>query len=330
MKAIVDNKIVQKFHLILVVSTITLVAIAGVIILLAFAGVAGAMPEVEDVVGQLQEIVDDNPGTPLADKAEDALSKTEVVLEELAKPDYQAAVGNMEGAVGDLEAAVKDELLDADQGTEMMNRLSCAAWHLAAGAICQGMKCEGDADKITEALQALAEGEQLWLDEAYKDAVNKYKDALAKAEGEVSAPIDPLAGLITQDLVSKDGDLLGKALLYYAENTNETFIRLKCWSLGPESEYFVLLHDCDDDGNVTESTELGAFTTNGDGRGKLVGGLVADVTDCHIGIGKLSSLIDGPVVALKVILFDPECPYGYCRERPWPYDPNAARVFQSW
>jgi hypothetical protein len=250
MKAIVDNKPVQKFHLILAVGTLAV---------FAFAEVAVAMPEVEQVVAVLQEIVEDNPGTVLTAHYE--LTKS--------PPDYQAAVGNMEGAVGDIQAAVEDGLLDAEQGAELMDLLSCAAWQLAVGAICQAIDCEADADKIAEAEQALGEGEQLWLDGAYKDAVAMYKDALAKAEGALSGPIDPLAELITQTLVKEDDQEVGKALLCYDENANETCIRLKCWGLEAQTEYTVLLCEVDDDGNVTDYIELGGVTTNDRGKGHL-------------------------------------------------------------
>jgi hypothetical protein len=261
MKAVAESKIMQKSHLIVAVSAIAVFGLAGV---------ARAMSDVQDVVAQLQQIVDDNPGTPLADKAEDAHAKLETALDELAKtpPDCQAAVGNIEGAVGDLEAAVKDGLLDADQGTEMMNLLTCAAWQLAVGAIYQAIDCEADEDEIADGEQALAEGDQLWLAGAYKDAVNKYKDALAKAEGEVSDAIDPLAELTTQDLVSEDDKVLGKAILYYDESADATDIRLKSWGLEPDTQYTVLLCECED-GEVTDCVELGSLTTNGKGKGCL-------------------------------------------------------------
>lgn len=282
MKAIVDNKTVQKFRLILVVSTIAL---------FAFAGVAAAMPEVEEVVGQLQQIVDDNPDTALADKAEDALAKCQTALDELAKTpaDYQAAVGNMEGAVGDLEAAVKDGLLDGSQGPELMNLLTCAAWQLAAGAICQAIDCEADADQIAEALQALDVGEQLWLGEGYKDAVNTYKDALSKAEGAVSDPIDPLAELVTQDLVSEDDKVLGKAVLYYDESADTTYIRLKCWGLVAETEYTVLLCETDEYGNVTGCIDLGSFTTTESGKGCQPASVEGDASAWWVVVG----VVDG-------------------------------------
>ena len=41
-------------------------------------------------------------------------------------------------------------------------------------------------DEINEALEYLAEGEGLRASEAFKDAVNKYKDALSKAESAAS------------------------------------------------------------------------------------------------------------------------------------------------
>lgn len=57
------------------------------------------------------------PGTPLADKVEDALAKVESGRAKLAQGDRQAALGALEGAAGDLQAAVKDGLLPAAQGT---------------------------------------------------------------------------------------------------------------------------------------------------------------------------------------------------------------------
>ena len=61
---------------------------------------------VETTRDTLQNIIDTAPGTPLADKVEDALQAVETALAELAgtPPDKQAAVGNLEGAAGDLEA----------------------------------------------------------------------------------------------------------------------------------------------------------------------------------------------------------------------------------
>jgi hypothetical protein len=174
----------------------------------------------------------------------------------------------------------------------MMSRLTCAAWQLAVGAICQAINCEADADKIADAEQALAEGEQLWLDGAYKDAVAKFKDALAKAQGAISGPIDPLAGLVTQDLVSQDGDLLGKALLCYDENTDETDIRVNCWGLEAQTGYTVLLCECDD-GNVTDCIELGNLTTNERGQAHLHAHVQGDKSDWGVVVGTMG--YDGTV-----------------------------------
>ena len=41
--------------------------------------------QVQGVIDDLQSIVDDNPGTPLADKIEDAAAKTQTALDELNK-----------------------------------------------------------------------------------------------------------------------------------------------------------------------------------------------------------------------------------------------------
>lgn len=141
--------------------------------------------EMEGIIAQLQSIIDANPGTPLADKIEDALAKAQTTLEELNKtpPDNQAAVGNIEGAVGDIESAVKDGLLAPDQGTQLMNQFTAIARQLASDALDEAIAQDGDPDVIEDAQQALSEGDSLRASGAFKDAVNKYKDALSKAEG---------------------------------------------------------------------------------------------------------------------------------------------------
>jgi len=138
----------------------------------------------QNVTDDLQNIVENSPGTPLADKVGDARAKADTALAELGKttPDNQAAVGNIEGAAGDLEAAVEDGLLDSTQGTQLMDQLAGIARHLAVVAIQQAEDQGGDQQKINEAEQALNEGDALRQAEEFKDAVNKYKDALAKAE----------------------------------------------------------------------------------------------------------------------------------------------------
>ncbi len=140
----------------------------------------------------LQECIDDNPG--LADQLEDALSGAIVALDELEKdpPDNQAALGNIEGAVGDLEAALGiDEDQDPKLLNELMEPLANIAGLVAATAIDEAIAAGGDPDKIADAQQALANGDAFKADalqgdeEAFKKAVNEYKDALAKAESAV-------------------------------------------------------------------------------------------------------------------------------------------------
>ncbi|MCK5644914.1 MAG: PKD domain-containing protein, partial [Gammaproteobacteria bacterium] len=137
------------------------------------------------LVDDLQQIVNDNPGTPLADKIEDALASAETACEELQKtpPDNQAALGKMEGAVGDLEAAVEDGLLAAEEGEELMEQLDEIAHRMAADAIEDAIDQGGDPDKIAEAEECLEEADSLRDEGKHKDAVAAYKDALSKAEG---------------------------------------------------------------------------------------------------------------------------------------------------
>ena len=145
---------------------------------------------IQNQVDVLQDIVDSDPGTPLADKVEGANDSLQTALEELDKtpPDNRAAVGNIEGAVGDLEAAVNDGLLDPAQGTQLMDELAGVARQLAIDAVGQAIARGGDPTVIADAEQALAEGDTLkesglgGVITDFKEAVNKYKDALAKAE----------------------------------------------------------------------------------------------------------------------------------------------------
>jgi hypothetical protein len=78
------------------------------------------------VIVKLQGIVNDNPGSPVADKVEDAAAKANTALGELEKTpsDNQAAAGNIEGAIGDLEAAVADGLLDPGHGNRLIDQLA--------------------------------------------------------------------------------------------------------------------------------------------------------------------------------------------------------------
>ena len=139
---------------------------------------------VDNLIDDLQFIVASNPGTPLADKLEDAIAKLDDAAAELDKtpPDNQAALGSIEGAVGDIEAAVSSGLLDPEQGGQLMDQLAEVARSMAQNALNEAIAESGDPVVINDAQQALAEGDALRAAGAYKDAVNKYKDALAKAE----------------------------------------------------------------------------------------------------------------------------------------------------
>ena len=91
-------------------------------------------------------------------------------------------MSNIEGAVGDLEAAVGlDPTVDSDL-IDLMDELAGIAQQLATEALDEAIAQGGDPGDINDAQQALADGDALRASGAFKDAVNKYKDALAKAE----------------------------------------------------------------------------------------------------------------------------------------------------
>ncbi|MHA2332907.1 MAG: hypothetical protein ACXAEU_12870 [Candidatus Hodarchaeales archaeon] len=143
---------------------------------------------ISNLVEDIQEIIDSNPDTPLADKLEDVVAEAQDALEELDKtpPDNQAALRNIEEAVGDLDRwVVEGGLLDVHQGTQLMDSFTAIARQIAMDTLQYAIESGGDPDLIEEAQQALAEGDDLRLAESFKDAVDKYKDALANAESAI-------------------------------------------------------------------------------------------------------------------------------------------------
>ena len=140
--------------------------------------------DLQTLILELQDIVDSNPGTPLADKVADALAKAETALDELEKSpaDSQAALGNIEGAVGDLEAVVSDGLLDPGVGADLMDRFAEVARVLAAEAIDAAIAAGGDPGEIADAQQFRADGDSLRASQAFKDSINQYKVALVEAK----------------------------------------------------------------------------------------------------------------------------------------------------
>ncbi len=64
-----------------------------------------------------------------------------------------------------------------------MDHLTGIARFMAVEAIDEAIAQGGDSGDIGDAQDALAEGDTLRESGDFKDAVNKYKDALSKAEG---------------------------------------------------------------------------------------------------------------------------------------------------
>ena len=148
-----------------------------------------AQQAIQDVIDELQDITDNNPGTPVADKVEDSIAKLQTALDELNKtpPDNQAAMGIVKGAVVDLVAALGLDPAQEPVLADLMDQLAGIARQLAAGPVNQALGCDPDHPDIIDAQQALEDGDALRATGAFEDAVTKYNDGLAKAEGVLSS-----------------------------------------------------------------------------------------------------------------------------------------------
>ena len=92
----------------------------------------------------------------------------------------KAALGNIEGAVGDLEAALGVEnCSDPDELEALTEDLAGIARAVASGAIEKAIALGGDLGDVGAAQASQADGDVLRAAEQYKDAVGKYKDAVA-------------------------------------------------------------------------------------------------------------------------------------------------------
>lgn len=146
-----------------------------------------------NTIEKIENLIDADPDSDLAAKAQDAIEKLEDAVVELSKtpPDEQAAAGNIEGAIGELEAAVKDGVLDLATGIAFMNDLVGISRTLATDAVALAVNEGGDAKDIKDAEKFLAKADKLRAKgqagkfRKFKDAANFYKDALSKADGAV-------------------------------------------------------------------------------------------------------------------------------------------------
>ncbi len=83
-----------------------------------------------------------------------------------------------------MDAAV-NEGLDPTQGGLLMDQLTGSVRQLAVDAIDQAIAQGGDLAEINQAQVLLDDGDVLRASESFKEAVSKYKDALAKAESAI-------------------------------------------------------------------------------------------------------------------------------------------------
>ena len=141
--------------------------------------------QLERIAREIERRMARSPGTPLADKLEDALAKVNAAGEKLrqARPDRQGALGELEGAVGDLDAAASAAGQPRGAGVDLMDRIAGVARELAENAIRDALASRRNSSKIAEARAAFARGDARRRARGFKDALAAYKDASSKAEG---------------------------------------------------------------------------------------------------------------------------------------------------
>ena len=141
--------------------------------------VQNAVEQLIDIARDLRAIVTANPGTPLAEKAAQALAGVEGAKEKLAEtpPDRQGAEGELQGATGDLKGAVQGGLLSPDQGNALLDRIAGAARLVAEAAVATAAGRGATESEIAQAQQALADGDAKRAAGQFQDAVKDYHEA---------------------------------------------------------------------------------------------------------------------------------------------------------
>jgi tetratricopeptide (TPR) repeat protein len=144
--------------------------------------------QIAAVQDSLDAIINDSNLNPkLAEELVGANGTLQDAITELGSGNTQAGLQRLEQAMSDiepaLEAAVADGSLDASQANQIMNDLALVAQRIAVQAIEDAQERGGDPTQIEEAQLDLDDGDALRESGAYMEAVDKYKDALAKAEG---------------------------------------------------------------------------------------------------------------------------------------------------
>jgi len=122
------------------------------------------------------------PGSA-GDKAEDALAKVQSAIGKLSRNNRQGTLGDLEGAAGDLQSGVNNRQLTNAEVRPIQELITAAAWVIALEARDRAIARGGNAKKIADANTLINQGNQRWAARAYKDAIARYKDAVAKAEG---------------------------------------------------------------------------------------------------------------------------------------------------
>jgi len=87
----------------------------------------------QSLIDELQDIVDNNPRTELADELDDIVSELQEAKNELtgSPPDNEEAVDEIQDAIEDIEELIDDGLLDATQGSKLVDLLEAAEDHLS-------------------------------------------------------------------------------------------------------------------------------------------------------------------------------------------------------
>lgn len=138
----------------------------------------------QNAVDALTTIRDTTSSPGHVDKLNDVLIKANDAIANFQAnpPNNESAVADLESAASELQGAIDVGAIDPDMGLSLLEVFTQAGRDVAVAAIDAAIARSGDPGKIADAQAELAEGDTFRGNGQHKDALAKYKSAIAIAE----------------------------------------------------------------------------------------------------------------------------------------------------